>query len=75
MKVFRAFSIAMAMAIATAGVMPIESDAAAKKKKTYTAEQRKKLYAEALKLCRKSGYHVSRADVNWTTLKVTCWYR
>jgi hypothetical protein len=75
MQVVRALSVALAVVVATAGTMPLEADAATKKKKTYTAEQRKKIHAEAMKLCRKSGYHVSSVDVNWSTLKVTCWYR
>ena len=74
MKMLITVSLALSM-LATGAAFTGNEAFSAKKKKTYTAEQRKKIQAEAWKICRKSGYHVVQAEVNWTTLKVTCWYR
>jgi hypothetical protein len=74
MKALVILSAALAMLAAGMTLGPGDG-LAAKKKKAYTAEERKKLQAEAWKICRKKPYHVVQAEVNWQTLKVTCWYR
>lgn len=66
-----------ALLIAAIGVGPISVADAAAKKKQLTAAQKKKYYEEARKICRKkySGYHITEVQVNWQTMKITCWYR
>lgn len=74
MKTLVILSAALAI-LAASVVMTTDGAFAAKTKKSYTAEQRKKIQAEAWKICRKKPYHVVQAEVHWATLKITCWYR
>jgi|GEM_PF-5671252 len=74
MKKLIVFSTAAAFAAGLA--LSAVADAGTTKKKgrsDYTSEQRAKIYAEALRLCRQKSPLVERVEVDYTRMRYTCW--